>query len=136
MLCTTSVCHKCIIVSNIRDNYTNRLYDFHNQANTTSSARIMVLPKLTFVLLRASFLSPLLCRWWFAVCALWLQCKTWESAVLTGILLTLFFGWNVTYSVWSSRKRSVVMHRDRVTHPLFWSIATERALMVEHSVFM
>ena len=38
----------------------------------------------TFVLYCGSFLSLLLCRWWFAVCTLWLQCETWVSVVLAG----------------------------------------------------
>ena len=36
------------------------------------------------------FLSPLLCKWRFAVSVLWLQCKTWVSAVLAGTFLMLF----------------------------------------------
>ena len=39
---------------------------------SSSSACIMVLSKLTFVILCALFLSPLLRRWWFAVRTLWL----------------------------------------------------------------
>ena len=68
------------------------------------------------------FLSPLPCRWRFVVHALWLQCETWVSAVLAGALLTLLFTWNVTQSVQSSWKQSLVIHRDWATHPLFWLI--------------
>ena len=68
------------------------------------------------------FLSPLPRRWRFAVHALWLQCETWVSAVLAGALLTLFFTWNVTQSVQSSWKQSLVIHGDWATHPLFWLI--------------
>ena len=50
---------------------------FANHSN--SSAWIMVGPKLTFVLLRAPFLSPLSRKWWFTVCLLWLWCETWVS---------------------------------------------------------
>jgi len=75
----------------------------------------MALPKLTFVFLCSPFLSPLPHRYQFAVHALWLQGETWESAALAGVLLMLFSAWNVTYSIRSSWKQTVVMHRDRVT---------------------
>ena len=63
---------------------------------SSSNTCIMVLPYLAFVLLCTPFLSPLPCRWRLAARALWLQCKTWVSAVLAGVLQTLFFAWNVT----------------------------------------
>ena len=54
-------------------------------ANSNSSnVRTMV---LILVFLCAPFLSPLLCRWQYAVCALWLQCEAWVSAVLAEALL-------------------------------------------------
>ena len=101
---------------------------------SSSNACIMVLPKL-LVLLCVPFLYPLLCRWRFLVHALWLKCKTWVSAVLAGALLTLFFAWNVTQSVRSSWKQSIVVHRDRVAHRLFWLINGARTLTIKHSIF-
>ena len=57
------------------------------------------------------------------VYALWFQCEIWVSAVLAGALLMLFFTFNVTLSVQSSWRRSVLMHCDRVTYSLFYLIA-------------
>jgi len=59
-----------------------------------SIALIMVLPKLTFVLLCAPFLSPLPRKWRLAIHMLWLRCETYASAVQAGVVLT-FFVWNV-----------------------------------------
>jgi len=63
-----------------------------------SNTCIMVLPKLTFVLLCAPFLSPLLHRKKFVVRVFWLQCKIW--VMLTGAFLVLFFACNVAQIVW------------------------------------
>ena len=63
-------------------------------ANHSSfSACIMALPKLTIVFLRV----PLI----FLICG--------TPIVLARVILTLFFAWNVTQSVQSSWKRSVVI---------------------------
>ena len=64
---------------------------------------IMALPKLTFVLLCASFLSPLLHRWQFLKYALWLQCKT-RVLVFDKLLV----------------KQSIVIHRDQAIHLPFY----------------
>jgi len=90
-----------------------------------------------YVLLCAPFLSPLLYGWRFAVCALWLQCETWMSA---GALLALFFAWNVTQSVWTSWKWSIVIHHDQVTHPVFisnWAALwrTKTGLIIDRDSF-
>ena len=42
------------------------------------------------------------------------------SAKLAGALFTQFFAWNVTQSVRSSWKQSVVIHHDLAAHPLFF----------------
>ena len=62
-----------------------------------------------FGLLCAPVPSPL-SRRWITVCALWLQCKTWVSAVLAEVLFTLFFTWNVTQNV--RRTVSETKHSD------------------------
>ena len=87
----------------------------------------------------SSILSAQLHRWLFTIHE-WhyirLQYETWyESVELTGALLKLFFAWNVTRNVWSSWKPSVVMHCDRLTHPLFWCITGACTLMIKHSIF-
>ena len=51
---------------------------------SSSSAHIMVLLKITFVLLCTPFLSPLARRWRFAVRALWLRCETRVSGEPAG----------------------------------------------------
>ena len=76
---------------------------------SNSNASIMVLTVLKFVLLCAPFLSPLLCRWWFVVCALRLQCETWINAVLGGALLTVFIAY---------RTRTISIHHDQARLPL------------------
>ena len=106
--------------------------------HSSSSAHIMVLQKFTFVLLCDPFLSPLACRWRFAVCALWLQCKTKVSAELAGALLMLFSTWNVTQHAWKARgemKHSQVTRHDQVTCPLLKSVNEACTLTVEHSIF-
>jgi len=80
---------------------------------SSSSAHIMALPKLTFVILYSLFLSPLMRRWWFVVCVVAL---VQVNAVLAGALLTLFFNWNVSQSVW--RVRSRLKSSDQMAHPL------------------
>jgi len=75
--CSTSLCPKMCLFAN----------------RSSSSAHIIVLPKITFVLLCTPFLSPLARRWRFAVCALWLRCATRVSAEPAGALQTLFFAW-------------------------------------------
>ena len=67
------------------------------------SACIMVLPKLAIVLSWVTFLCPLPHWWRFAVHVLWLQPKTKASAELAGVLLMLFFAWNVAKHVWKAR---------------------------------
>ena len=84
--------------------------------------------KLIFVLLCASFLSPLLHKWWFAVRALWLWYKTWESAVVAGVFFTLFFALNVTHQS-AQRSGSEMKHSDTP-----WLIMM-RSLMIDHSLF-
>ena len=88
--------------------------------------------KLTFALFYAPFLSPLLLSWQLVMRRLWLQCKTWVSAVLTISLLTLFFAWNVTQSVWRAGSKMKCSH-------LYWGwvthlIAGAHASMVEYSI--
>ena len=56
---------------------------------------ILMLASWFYQSLSFLFLSPLQCRWWFAVYTLWLQCETWVSAVLAGAFLILFFAWTV-----------------------------------------
>ena len=63
---------------------------------SSSSAHIMVLPKLTFALLCTPFLSSLARRWQFAVRVLLLRCETRVTTELAGVLLKLFFAWKVT----------------------------------------
>ena len=91
--------------------------------HSSSSACIMVLPKLIFVLLWAPFLYPLLCRWQFVV------------RVSAGVLLTLFFAWNVAQHVWKARgemKHSATPWlRDT---PTFKSINETHVLTINHSV--
>jgi len=104
---------------------------------SSSNACIMVLPKLTFVLLCSPFLLPLPHRWWFVVGALWLRFETRVSTVLVGVLLTLFCTWNVTRSVRSSWKWSIVVHHNQVTHPLFqlitWVCLNDQTFHIFHN---
>ena len=94
---------------------------------------ITVLLKLTFVLLCSPFLSPLLRRWRFALCALWLRCKTRVNAVLVGALLTLSFTWNVVQSV--QRVRSELKHSGSSDTPTFKSINWAHILTIDYSLF-
>jgi len=94
------------------------------------------LPLFSTVLFCFPFLSPLPCRWQFAVRTLWLQCETSISTVLAGVLLMLFFTWNAAEGV--RRTRSEMKHSgtpwisDTLT---FKSINGVRASMIEHLVF-
>jgi len=107
--CSTSFCPKVCLFAN----------------RNGSNPCIMVLRNIAFVLPCAPFLSPLLCRWQFVVHMLWYQCKIWESAVLVGALLTLFFAWNVTWSI--QRVGSKTKHSNTLWSsdtPIFKSISS------------
>ena len=80
---------------------------------------IITSANLTFVLLCAPFLSPLPHRWQYTVGTLWLLCRSWVSAELAGVLLTLIFAWNVTQSVWRAESKTKGSNMDGwVTYPL------------------
>ena len=103
---------------------------------SSSNACIMVLPKLTFVLLCTPFSSPLPHKWRFAVCMFWLWCKTWTAAMLAGVLLMLFFAWNVNQTLEELEAKQkcsgTACWRDAST---FISIIGVLTLMIKHSVF-
>ena len=99
---------------------------------SSSSAHIMVLPKIAFVLLCIPFLSPLAQRWRFAVCALWLRCKTRVSAEPAGALQTLFFAWNTVQHIWTTRSETNPWPSNTPTLKL---INEMRLLTIEHSVY-
>ena len=102
----------------------------------SSSTCIMVLPKLTFVLLCAPFLSSLVHKWRFVVQALWLWCETRVSPELAGVSLILFYAWNVVLHV--QRARSEMKHSDTqwLSHtPTFKWMNGKCTLTIKHSVF-
>jgi len=102
----------------LNDGYSYRL-DFFLHCSTLLCPKMCLFANRNVCIIVLPFLSPLPHRWWFAVCVLWLQCKTWVSAMLTEALLMLFFAWNVTKSVRNSEKQSAVIQRsDLAIHPL------------------
>ena len=69
----------------------------------------------TKVLLCTLFLSPLLRRWQFVVFMLWLQCKTWVSAMLAGCFLC----YSLLGKCSKLLKTNIVIQRnDWATHPI------------------
>ena len=86
--------------------------------------------KLNFVLLCVPSLSPLLRRWRFVVCALWLQCNTWMSAMPSR---------STSYAILclecypKCSKQNASWPGD--TPNFHWSIIGACDLMSEHSVF-
>ena len=101
---------------------------------SSSNAWIIVLSKLTFVLLCTPFFSPLLHKWRSAVCALWLRCETYVSAMLAGALLTLFFAWNGSQNS-KSWKQNKVWYACKGDTTTSISITGARSLTIVHSVF-
>ena len=101
---------------------------------STKSSSIMVLQKLTlFFFLLHSF--PHYCVGY--ICSMHIIASVWNlvSAELAGALFMLLFAWNVTKSVWSSWKWSIVIHCDQAAHPLLWLISGAHTLMIKHFVF-
>jgi len=90
------------------------------------------LPKITFVLLFTSFLSPLAQMWQFAVHALWLRCETRVSAEPAGALQMLFFAWNTFQHNRTARSKTKPWPSDT---PTLKSINEAHTLMVEHFVY-
>jgi len=101
--------------------------------HSSSSAHIMILPKITFVLLCTPFLSPLARRWWFVVRALWLRCETRVSAEPTGALQMLFFAWNAVQHIRTTRGEMKPWPSNMPTLKL---INETRALTIKYSVYI
>ena len=76
----------------------------------------------------APFLSPLPCRWRFAVCALWLQCETRVSTELAGRFLHYsLLGTLPNMFEKLKAKQRVVIYHEKAAHPLYidkWGVCS------------
>jgi len=99
---------------------------------SSSSACIMVLPKHTFVLLWALFLSSLPRKWQFVVPVLWVRWKTRVSAELAGALLLLGMLPNLFEELDQMERSDTLWSNNALTFKLINGV---HALTIKHSVF-